>query len=133
MDIISFNEASTANDRIDTLDAAAVKLIGNQTIEGVKTFSSTIVGNINGNAGTATKLQTAMTINGVAFDGSTSITVSDATAVKLTGDQTIGGIKTFTSSPIVPTPTAVNQAVNKQYVDNMVNSYAVAMAIVFGS
>ena len=59
--------------------------------------------------------------------------------VKLTGNQTIAGVKTFTSSPIVPTPTAVNQAVNKQYVDNMVispngsNSYAVAMAIVFGS
>ena len=59
--------------------------------------------------------------------------------VKLTGDQTIEDVKTFMSSPIVPTPTAVNQAVNKQYVDNMVispngsNSYAVAMAIVFGS
>ena len=61
------------------------------------------------------------------------------TTVKLTGDQTIEDVKTFMSSPIVPTPTAVNQAVNKQYVDNMVispngsNSYAVAMAIVFGS
>lgn len=63
----------------------------------------------------------------------------DNTVVKLTGDQTIEDVKTFMSSPIVPTPTAVNQAVNKQYVDNMVispngsNSYAVAMAIVFGS
>ena len=60
----------------------------------------------------------------------------DSTTVKLTGDQTIEDVKTFSSSPIVPTPTAVNQAVNKQYVDNMVNgsnSYAVAMAIVFGS
>ena len=63
----------------------------------------------------------------------------DSTVVKLTGDQTIEDVKTFMSSPIVPTPTAVNQAVNKQYVDNMVispngsNSYAVAMAIVFGS
>ena len=62
-----------------------------------------------------------------------------STTVKLTGDQTIEDVKTFMSSPIVPTPTAVNQAVNKRYVDNMVispngsNSYAVAMAIVFGS
>lgn len=62
-----------------------------------------------------------------------------ASVVKLTGDQTIEDVKTFTSSPIVPTPTTGNQAVNKQYVDNMVispngsNSYAVAMAIVFGS
>ena len=55
--------------------------------------------------------------------------------VGVSGDQTVDGVKTFTSSPIVPTPTAVNQAVNKQYVDNIVgsNSYAVAMAIVFGS
>ena len=63
----------------------------------------------------------------------------DNAVVKLVENQTIAGIKTFMSSPIVPTPTAVNQAVNKQYVDNMVissnssNSYAVAMAIVFGS
>lgn len=68
-----------------------------------------------------------------------SVGILDSTVVKLTGDQTIEDVKTFTSSPIVPTPTAVNQAVNKQYVDNMVispngsNSYAVAMAIVFGS
>ena len=68
-----------------------------------------------------------------------SVDILDSTVVKLTGDQTIEDVKTFMSSPIVPTPTAVNQAVNKQYVDNMVispngsNSYAVAMAIVFGS
>ena len=83
MDIISYNEGATANGRIDILDSETVKLTGNQTIEDVKTF---------------------------------------------------------TSSPIVPTPTAVNQAVNKQYVDDNIvisqngsNSYAVAMAIVFGS
>ena len=68
-----------------------------------------------------------------------SVDILYSTVVKLTGDQTIEDVKTFMSSPIVPTPTAVNQAVNKQYVDNMVispngsNSYAVAMAIVFGS
>ena len=68
-----------------------------------------------------------------------SVDILDSTVVKLTGDQTIEDVKTFMSSPIVPTPTAVNQAVNKQYVDNIVispngsNSYAVAMAIVFGS
>ena len=69
----------------------------------------------------------------------TQVDILYSTIVKLTGDQTIEDVKTFMSSPIVPTPTSVNQAVNKQYVDNMVispngsNSYAVAMAIVFGS
>lgn len=54
-------------------DDEVVKLTGDQTIAGVKTFSSTISGNINGNAGTATKLATARTINGVAFDGTANI------------------------------------------------------------
>ena len=38
--------------------------------------------------------------------------------VKLTENQTIAGIKTFTSSPIVPAPTTNTQAANKQYVDD---------------
>ncbi len=42
---------------------------------------------------------------------------SDSTAVKLTGNQTVADIKTFTSSPIVPTPTTGTQAANKAYVD----------------
>ena len=37
--------------------------------------------------------------------------------VKLTGNQTIAGIKTFTSSPIVPTPTTDFQVATKKYVD----------------
>ena len=36
-----------------------------------------------GNAATATKLQTARTINGVSFDGSTNITVSDSTKLAI--------------------------------------------------
>lgn len=57
-----------------------VKLTGNQTIAGTKTFSSTIAGSINGNAATVT--------NGVYTNG----------------NQTIAGTKTFSSSPVVPTP-----------------------------
>lgn len=103
----------------------------------VVTAGGGFVGNLTG---TASKLETARTINGVSFDGSANITVSDSTAVKLTGNQTIADVKTFSSSPIVPTPTTGTQAVNKDYVDNMVISsssdsknYTVAMAIVFGS
>ena len=42
----------------------------------------------------------------------------DLENVKITGDQSINGIKTFTLSPVVPTPSSNTQAVNKQYVDN---------------
>src|SRR6185436_19470783 len=38
--------------------------------------------------------------------------------VELTGNETIAGIKTFSSSPIVPTPTTATQAANKTYVDS---------------
>jgi len=46
----------------------------------VATFANTITGSIDGNAGTATALQTARTIGGVSFDGTGNITVSTATA-----------------------------------------------------
>lgn len=45
-------------------DSAVVKLTGDQTVAGIKTFSSTIVGSISGNAATAT--------NGVVTTGSYS-------------------------------------------------------------
>jgi hypothetical protein len=49
------------------------------TVSGAK-----VVGNIAGNAGTATKIATPVTINGVAFDGSSNITISSAAANSLT-------------------------------------------------
>lgn len=60
---------------------AVVTLSGNQTVEGTKTFSSTISGSINGNSGTATKLATArdLSLTGDAsatlssFDGSANV------------------------------------------------------------
>ncbi len=40
------------------------------------------------------------------------------TAVQDTGDETIAGVKTFSSSPIVPAPTTDLQAATKKYVDD---------------
>jgi len=48
---------------------------GNQTIDGTKTFSSTISGSVSGNAGTATTLQTTRSINLSNFNGSANITI----------------------------------------------------------
>lgn len=45
-------------------------------------------------------------------------------AVLETGDQTINDVKTFTSSPIVPTPTTETHAVNKSYADSLKPNYA---------
>ena len=52
---------------------------------------------VTGNAGTATKLASARTINGVAFDGSANITVADSTKLPLAGG-TVTGNLTVTGS-----------------------------------
>src|SRR5690606_11828751 len=40
-----------------------------------------------------------------------------ATKVSKTGDESVDGVKTFTSSPIVPEPEDDDEAANKHYVD----------------
>ena len=42
--------------------------------------------------------------------------------VDLTTAQTVGGVKTFTLSPIVPTPTTATQAANKGYIDTAITT-----------
>lgn len=51
------------------------------------------IGDLAGNAATATKLETARTINGVAFDGTKNITVADSTKLPLAGGTMTGTIK----------------------------------------
>jgi hypothetical protein len=70
-------------------------------------------GNTSGNAATATKLQTARTINGVAFDGTANITVADATKLPLTGGTLTGNLNVTTSgssTSILITDTGANGA-----------------------
>ena len=82
-----------------------VDLSSNQDISGVKTFTQTISGDITGNAATATKLASSVTIAGVEFDGSVAIDLSGvtvegnqnttgnaATATKLASARSIAGV-----------------------------------------
>ena len=66
--------AADVTDATNVAAAGAVMNSGDETIAGAKTFSTTIVGSINGNAATATTLANARTINGVSFNGSDNIT-----------------------------------------------------------
>ena len=67
------------------VNSTVIRTTGNQTLAGTKTFSSTITGSISGNAGSATKLQTARTINGTSFSGTANITTANwGTARSLT-------------------------------------------------
>lgn len=54
---------------------------------------ATIKAALTGNASTATKLQTARTINGVSFDGSKNITIEDYTKLPLAGGTMTGTLK----------------------------------------
>lgn len=53
-------------------------------------------------------------------NGGTGSSTDDT--VKLTGDQTVAGVKTFTSSPVVPTPSTDFQAATKEYVDDLIGT-----------
>lgn len=80
------NNADNASNVIIT-EAGAVTF--RSTVGGITTLTATslvgaLTGNVTGNASTATALQTARNINGVAFDGSANITVT-AAAGTLTG------------------------------------------------
>ena len=70
-----------------------------------------------GNANTATKLETARTINGVPFDGTQNITIEagQGTFLPLTGGTVTGPIYLPST-----TPTTDTQAVTKKYVDDSV-------------
>lgn len=57
----------------------------------------------------------------------------DATYVKLSGAQTIAGVKTFSSSPVVPTPTTNMQASTKKYVDDSITTLSNACVKLSGN
>ncbi|EAI7852781.1 hypothetical protein CQI62_06390 [Campylobacter coli] len=89
------------NSKIDN----KVTKTGDETIAGVKTFSSSIV-----------------IPNATANNHATNLGQLNS-KVALSGNQTIAGIKTFSVPPVSETnPTANNQVANKSYVDTVGNS-----------
>ncbi|WP_086240363.1 hypothetical protein [Campylobacter devanensis] len=117
---------------------ATVNLTGNQTIAGIKTFSSpVVVPNATANthavnlAQLNTKANQATTYTKTEVDTRVNAKANANAVVALTGNQTIAGIKTFSAVPISATnPTANNQVANKAYVDSVVNVKANANAVV---
>lgn len=89
------------NSKIDN----KVTKTGNETIAGVKTFSSSIV-----------------IPNATANNHATNLGQLNGKVAK-TGNETIEGVKTFSVPPVSATnPTANNQVANKSYVDTVGNS-----------
>ena len=84
-----------------TISIAGLVTTTTQTFAGAKTFNNGIVGNVTGNASTATELATARNINGVPFDGSENITVADSTKLPLTGGTMTGELIIQNSAPTI--------------------------------
>jgi len=61
---------------------------------------------------------TATTVQGILEEIDADVTALDSASVHLTEAETIAGVKTFSDSPIVPTPTTDTQASTKKYVDD---------------
>lgn len=111
---ITANNVNEALEEVNAKDTANVKVTGNQTIAGIKTLtSSPIVPTPTTDMQASTKKYVDDREVAIELDFNTK----DSQNVKITGNQTINGIKTFVSSPIVPLPTTTFQSVPKGYVD----------------
>ena len=114
---------ATLKERIDAVETKVdamppvnniITTTGGQTINGTLQ-ATTFIGALQGNATTATKVNNALTINGVAYDGSTAKTINVApTNHTHTGSQiTLAGyVKGTTATPLATTDT-VNSALAK--------------------
>lgn len=112
-------DATTANtaSKIVARDASGNFAAGTITAN----LTGAVSGTVSGNAGSATVLQTARNINGVAFNGSADITISatDNTKVALAGS-TMTGYLTLVGAPV-----NANHAATKTYVDGRLPQYTI--------
>lgn len=81
-------------------------------------FYGTFNGNLTGNAATATTLATARTINGVSFDGSANITVTDSTKQATSEKGQANGYASLDSGGKVPVAQLPNSIMEYQGVWN---------------
>jgi hypothetical protein len=88
-------------------------------------LTGNVTGTVSGNAGSATQLQTARNINGVAFNGTTDITITatDPNKVAKAGDS-MSGYLTLNGNPVSPL-----HATPKQYVDSRLPTFEIISGV----
>jgi len=86
-----------------------------------KTFTGTLLGN----ASTSSKFVSSVLINGVPFDGSQNITVTDESRLPKTGGALTGNL-TLSADPTNPL-----HAATKRYVDNTVRDFYTSKPLIF--
>lgn len=90
-----------------------------QALEGIKQALQGVVTSIGGASGDIL-LDSGLKITGDREKGNVSLSLDDKTAVLTAGSQTIDGVKTFSSPPVIASaPASNNEAANKKYVDDM--------------
>jgi hypothetical protein len=107
------------------------KIYGNLTVSG----DTDLKGQVTGLPAADLSAQGIVQLNNTLTSTSTEQALTAAqgkvlqdTKVSTTGNQTITGVKTFSSSPVVPTPGSNTDAVNKSYVDGKVEFFTVAVS-----
>ncbi|GDO93206.1 phage tail protein [Escherichia coli] len=124
---------NTADEIIDalslrgTVNKANSAVPNTRRVNGMALSSDITISNISGNAGTATRLQTARRINGVSFDGSgdisiTSISGNAGTATRLQTARRINGVSFDGSSDITINVTDSGAVRNFQYTSELFHS-----------
>lgn len=122
--VSAFNSSSPVTISVDatsTNTASKVVVRDSNGDFAAGTITANLTGNVSGNATTATRLQTARTINGVPFDGTANISISatDATKVAKAGDS-MTGFLTLNANPVNPL-----HAAPKQYVDSRLPQFTI--------
>lgn len=92
-----------------------------QALEDIKQALQGVVTSIGGASGDIL-LDSGLKITGDREKGNVSLSLDDKTVVLTAGSQTIDGVKTFSSPPVIASaPASNNEAANKKYVDDMVS------------
>lgn len=92
-------DASNASKQEVLVSGSNIKTVNGTSILGAGDINTTQT-SVTGNAGTATKLEIARNINGVAFDGTTDITIVDSTKLSLSGGAMTGAITAIRETQI---------------------------------
>lgn len=120
----TYTKTESDNKYATKIEVAAIKTTADNAAPQSTTYTKT---ECDGKFATITSLNTVKATADAAAPQSTTYTKTEVdtslnTTVKLTGNQTVAGVKTFTDNIKVPSPIAINDAASKDYVDALVDS-----------
>lgn len=115
--------------KIKLTDGASYNLVDSSAVHSTDLATSTSAGIVKIGSGITVAADGTISVN-ITYPvtsvnnktGAVTLSASDVSAVATTGNETIAGVKTFSSSPIVPTPTTDYQSATKKYVDDAISS-----------